>query len=353
MPDPDVLALPAKRATPPVTDARRHQPSTIGGYALAIAKALTHYGVEVEAIFAGQGIPMAIGNDPMWRLPVGTMTALFRASVAATGDPYFGLTVARFIHISNLHALGYAMAASSTLMDLCKRVARYFHLVSQTGEVMVEEVGEQVILRCRMVADVCGETEDAFLGFLVLSMRQLHKAEFHPLRVELHHAMPAQGGQPYEQLFRSPVLFGVAETTLVLDRADLLQPLTGACPELAQHHDQIATGYLARLDRNDVIARLRHKIVEYLPDGECSRERLAAAMCMSETTLQNQLRRRGTTFHAVYDETRKEMACAYVSQSARSLTDIAFLLGFSDCSNFTRSFKRWTGSSPTAYRRGT
>lgn len=352
MPDPEVLAPSTRHGAPAVTDGRRQQPSTIGGYALAIAKALAHQGVDPAAVFAAQGIPLEMGNDPMLRLPVDTMTALFRAGVEATGDPYLGLAVARFIHISNLHALGYAMAASSTLMDLCKRVARYFRLVSQTAQVTVEEAGEQVILRCQVVAQVCGETEDAFLGFLVLSMRQLYQADFHPLRVDFHHPMPAAGALPYEQLFRAPVRFGQPHVALVLERAHLLVPLSGACPELAQHHDQIATAYMARLDRNDVVARLRQKIVELLPDGECSRERLAAAMCMSETTLQNQLRRRGTTFHAVYDETRKEMACAYVSQSARSLTDIAFLLGFSDCSNFTRSFKRWTGASPTSYRRG-
>jgi len=352
MPDPNTLASPVVPATQARAEARgRHQASTIQGYARAIAKALDHYGVDAEPIFKAAGIPAAIVNDPMSRLPVATVTELFRICVDVTHDPYFGLTVARYIHVSNLHALGYAMAASSTLMDCCKRVARYFHLVSQTAEISLEDAGEHVILRGKLLTAVCGESEDAFLGFLVLSMRQLQKPSFQPVRVELQRAMPPQGSKPYEQLFRSPVKFSAKESVLVLARTDLLQPLAGACPELAQHNDNITIGYLARLDKSDVVAQVRQKIVEYLLDGDCTRERVSVAMCMSQTTLQGKLRQRDTSFHAIYDETRKELACAYVRQPMRALTDIAFLLGFSDCSNFTRSFKRWTGCSPTEFRR--
>ncbi len=352
MPDPNTLASPVLPTEPAQAQRRgRHQASTIQGYALAIAKTLEHYGVDAGRIFKVVGIPPAIVNDPMSRLPVATVTELFRMCVDVTHDPYFGLAVARYIHVSNLHALGYAMAASSTLMDCCKRVVRYFHLVSQTAELSLEEAGEHVILRGKLLTAVCGESEDAFFGFLVLSMRQLHKASFHPVRMEFQHAAPRQGSEPYEKLFRSPVLFSARESLLVLERADLLQPLAGACPELAQHNENIAIAYLARLDKSDVVAQVRQKIVEYLLDGNCTRERVAAAMCMSQTTLQGKLRQRATSFHALYDETRKELACAYVLQPTRALTDIAFLLGFSDCSNFTRSFKRWTDCSPTEFRR--
>lgn len=331
--------------------ARGRAPSTISGYALAIGKALDHYGIDAGRIFKAAGIPPALANDPMSRLPAASMTALFKACVDVTHDPYFGLTVARFIHISNLHALGYAMAASGTLLDCCKRVARYFHLVSQTADFSVEETEQHVTLRGRLLADVCGETEDAFLGFLVLAMRQLHKAGLNPVSVELQRAMPPQGSLPFERLFRAPVKFAAPETVLLLDRGDMLQPLAGACPELAQHNDNIALDYLARLDRSDVVTRVRQKIVEQLIGGDCTRERVAAALGMSDTLLQGRLRRSGTSFHAVQDETCRELACSYMLQSQRSFTEIAFLLGFSDCSNFTRSFKRWTGCSPTEFRR--
>lgn len=59
-----------------------------------------------------------------------------------------------------------------------------------------------------------------------------------------------------------------------------------------------------------------------------------------------------TSFHDLMDGTRKELACSYIHQSALSVTEIAFLLGFNDTSNFARAFKRWTGRSPTEFREG-
>jgi len=342
-------ALSAGDAGTPRSQAAQ-QPTTIGGYTLAIAKALDYYGVDSARIFRASGIPLSVNNDPMVRLPVGSLTRLYEMCVDVTNDPYFGLTVARFIHISNLHALGYALAASSTLMDFCRRLQRYFRLASQTAVATLLEAGDEVSLRFKLLVPASGETQDALLGFVVLSMRQLHKASFNPLRVELIHPMPREGAGPYEKLFRAPVHFGAAEVALIFDKKQLAQPLAGACAELAQFNDNIATSYLARLDRKDVVANVRQKIVEFLPNGECTREAVAQALCMSPTTLQAKLAQLDTSFQDLLNDTRKELACAYMQQASRPVTEIAFLLGFTDTSNFTRAFKRWTGASPTKFR---
>ena len=122
--------------------------------------------------------------------------------------------------------------------------------------------------------------------------------------------------------------------------------------ELAQLNDNLATRYLARLDKSDVVTTVRQKIIEYLPNGDCTREKVAGVMCISPTTLQFKLSQRGTSFLELLDTTRKELAASYVQQSALSITEITFLLGFSDTSNFTRAFKRWEGMSPTSFRAG-
>jgi AraC-like DNA-binding protein len=60
--------------------------------------------------------------------------------------------------------------------------------------------------------------------------------------------------------------------------------------------------------------------------------------------------RAGLSFQQLLDETRHEIALGYIEQSRLSITEIAFMLGFSDLSNFIRAFKRWTGKSPTEFR---
>ncbi|MGO4391313.1 AraC family transcriptional regulator [Variovorax sp. M-6] len=328
------------------------EPTTIGGYVLAISKALQASGVDSTRVLKAVGVPLTMTNDPLSRLPVSTLTRLFRACVDVTGNPYFGLTVGRFIHISNLHALGYALAASADLMEFCQRLERYFRLASQTCEIKVVESDHALSLHVRLLVDVCAETEDAFFTFIVLAMRQLYRPDFNPLRVALSHPQPGEGAAPYEALFRAPVSFGQPGPMVALPKADVHNPLIGACAELAQLNDNLSNTYLARLEKGDVVTRARQKIIEFLPNGSCTRDKVASALAMSPTTLQFKLAERETSFHDLLDATRKELSTGYVRQSALSITEITFLLGFSDTSNFTRAFKRWQGVSPTAFREG-
>ena len=326
--------------------------TTIGGYGLAIAKALDYCGVDSARIFRAAEAPLALTNDPLQRLPVQTLNRLYRASVEATNNPYFGLTVARFIHVSNLHALGHALAASDTLLAFCQRVERYFRMVSEAATSSLVEADGDVSLAFEHTAEVSAQTEDALLGFVIISMRQLSEAGFKPQRVAFHHAEPLAGPGPYEALFRAPVRFGQPQSLIAFAKADLLKPLAGSCPELAQVNDNIAMKYIARLDKDDVVSRVKQKVVELLPNGECTREIVAKAMNMSPTALQFKLAKRDTSFHDLMDAAREELARSYVQQSALSVTEIAYLLGFNDTSNFARAFKRWTGHSPTDFREG-
>jgi AraC-like DNA-binding protein len=181
-------------------------------------------------------------------------------------------------------------------------------------------------------------------------MRQLHHEELAPVRVGFVHPMPETGDAPYRRMFRSPVAFAQTECVLVFAKAGLDQPLKGSCPELARFHDNLATEYLARLDKNDIVSSVRAKISELLPTGEFDRGNVARAIGMSSSTLQLKLAQRGTTFVDLLDDVRRELACSYLQQSAMSVTEVSFIVGFTDTSNFTRAFKRWTGSVPTAYR---
>lgn len=345
------LLMPTEGSVAAVTSGPQ-DPTTIGGYALAIAKALEYTGVDSTRIFQAVGIPLSLKNDPMCRLPVATLSKLFRTCVDVTHNPYFGLTVAKFIHISNLHALGYALAASSNLLEFCQRLARFFRLASQTCDVNVLEIEQEVHLNIKLLVVVSAETEDALMGFVILAMRNLYKPGFTPLRVRLSHDMPREGAEPYETLFRCPVSFSASGPMMAFSKKDLQEPLAGGCAELAQLNDNLATKYIARLDKNDVVTTVRQKIIEYLPNGDCTRDKVASAMCISPTTLQFKLSQRDTNFHDLLDTIRKELATSYVQQSVLSITEITFLLGFNDTSNFTRAFKRWEGMSPTSYRNG-
>lgn len=324
--------------------------TVIAGYGLAIARALQHAGADVDQVFSAAGLSRALSNDPMQRLPLDTVSRLYRASVESTGDPYFGLSVARFIHVSTAHALGYGLLASATLMDFCQRVQRYIGLATLTcrAEVVIRE--DEVCLRTVPKVAISAETQDAWCGLLYLLMRQIHRDDFRPLAVEFAHPVPHAGDGPYVRFFDAPVHFDRDAVTLVLPRADMEIPLPGACAELARINDNLAASYVARLDRDDVVANTRAQIIDRLPGGDVGKRTVAASLGISESTLRNRLAEHGTGFHELLDSVRSELACSYLSQSRMSVTEVAFLLGFTDVSNFTRAFKRWTGMSPSRFR---
>jgi AraC-like DNA-binding protein len=108
---------------------------------------------------------------------------------------------------------------------------------------------------------------------------------------------------------------------------------------------------LSRLPRGaDLIERTRRAIGGRLRGGDPSLEGVARELGMSERSLQRHLRELGSSFNALADEVREATARLYLEQPDMALTEIGFLLGFSEQSAFTRAYKRWTGHTPRQAR---
>jgi AraC-like DNA-binding protein len=102
---------------------------------------------------------------------------------------------------------------------------------------------------------------------------------------------------------------------------------------------------------DSLLASVRRATAETMRDGNLKLARVAKQMAMSARTLQRQLKERGVDFKQLTDETRRRFAINYLKERKNTLTEVAFLLGYSEVSAFNRAFKRWTGSTPLEYRR--
>jgi AraC-like DNA-binding protein len=98
---------------------------------------------------------------------------------------------------------------------------------------------------------------------------------------------------------------------------------------------------------------VRQQLVERLRDGEPEQGAVARPLGLSERTLQRRLRDEGTTFGALVDDVRLELARMYLGDPELAIFEVAFLLGYSEPSAFNRAFRRWTGASPSEHRRAT
>ena len=122
-------------------------------------------------------------------------------------------------------------------------------------------------------------------------------------------------------------------------------------PELARHQDDLANDLISRSDRENIKARVRQVLAQKLISGEPTQDEVAELLRMSSRTLQRKLSSRGATYKDILEDTRRELAFAYLRERHHSVTEIAYLLGYSDPSCFTRAFRRWTNQSPVDWRR--
>ena len=313
---------------------------------------IEHHGLAPEPLFRAAGIEPKIIADPHAHMARSQSDRLIRALAAQIPDAAFGLQASRCWHPSNLGALGYAWLSSSTLRTALGRLVRYWRIVAADVTVALEESPDGVAFvhtppRLEPVLDAV--RGDMVMAILHDMCRSNFGAAFAPRRVAFRRAAPASTA-PYEALFGCPVSFGAPANRLEIGLADADRPLPTGNRDLAALHDRVLVEQLARLDKSDVMARFRASLLERMTSGDLSEEGLARDLHMSRRSLQRRLAEAEATYQSLVDETRRDLALRYLEDPGKSATDIAFLLGYSQQSAFTRAFRRWTGISPSEYR---
>ncbi|MFN0253857.1 MAG: helix-turn-helix domain-containing protein, partial [Kofleriaceae bacterium] len=189
------------------------------------------------------------------------------------------------------------------------------------------------------------------LAAMVTRARACAGAAWAPDAVEVTFRAPPDLAE-LRRVFRCELRFGRAAPRLVCSRATWDAPVTDADPALLAVLEDHAQRLLRELPpTEDFVSRVRRVISHELGGGEPSTAHIARSLGTSERTLQRRLSEAGQTFANLLDETRAATAKAHLRDPAMSLSSIAFLLGFADQSAFTRAFRRWTGATPSAFRK--
>jgi AraC-like DNA-binding protein len=323
--------------------------TTICTWVKAVCRALDAAGCDSAALLAQAGLEQKSLEGPTARCELSYSLKLWAVARQATQDPAFGLKVASHIKATSFHALSYGISASSTLKEAFERAQRYCHLGTDAVDYEFTKLGAEYHWVIAPDVDLGNEPIDALVGLHVRMCRSLIGRHYSPLRIEFRRAAP-DTLDGFDTLLRCPLIFGAPQTKLVFDAATMERPLEGANPELARHNDAIADQYLSQLEHN-IQVRVRGVLSQRLANGEPAQEEIAELLNMSARTLQRKLLDCGTTYKQILDDTRHSLALAYLSAPRHSVSDVTYLLGFSASSCFTRAFRRWTGQSPSDWRR--
>jgi len=242
--------------------------------------------------------------------------------------------------------------ASATLNDALQRLVRYVRIVNTGAQVVLDIEDEYVHLVFSVIPknrEFAFEAVDASIAVLVSMCTTSYGADFHPFKISMTRPKPPCPDK-FSRYFKCPVSYSESLNTITFRREDidLLLPTSNA--ELALTNNKVVAEYLAALDRSDVVMQVKTKLIEQLSRGEVTEENVASAINMSRRSLQRKLKDKGVTYKELLDGTRSDLAKEYIRNTRLSINEITYMLGFTEPSNFTRAFKRWTGYAPSEFR---
>ena len=190
------------------------------------------------------------------------------------------------------------------------------------------------------------------LALVVRFAREATGVALAPLEVRFPHRAPESLFE-HRAFFRAPLRFEEASNELLFDPADAARPLRSGDPALLGVARRRLDKMLGQIPPEDdsIAARVKRVLLETLARGEPTAAAVARELGLSDRTLQRRLRAEGTWFRGILDAVRGELAVALLREPGVGIAEIAFFLGYSEPAAFHRSFRRWTGQTPLAYRR--
>ena len=327
----------------------RAKPTATGAAVTSLVRALGAYGVDGHEIARRAGVAREVLTQADARVESDTLDKFMAMAVSASGDPAFPLFFAQQHRAIN-RDLYFAMAASDTLGDAWVRKCRYRAMLSEHLDFeMTRERGTLSI------AFGCPEPEvgrwhptDVVAATNVLEARAFTMdATAAPISVALRRPEPV-ARDPYDELFRCALRFGCERNTIVWDAELASRSLPLASGRIASQSESVLIAYLERLDALRLTSRLRRLLVTALPDGPPRRDVAARKLGLSARSLARGLASEDTSYSQVLDDVRASLAREYL-RAGCNVTEVAFMVGFSETSAFCRAFRRWTGTTPTAY----
>lgn len=320
----------------------------------AILEAASHGGLNADDLLATLKLAPNCLEDVDGRIPHERFWALWHAITQRSQGCGIGLQMATAAKPKTWDVLGYAMHSSANLGEAFERLVRYSRLRHTGAEFTFEVQGDVARMTMAIPSTPLPPNDgmDEWVGanFVLLS-RHLTGLDLVPLQMGFQHPEPADLSA-YHRLFQSPLAFNQPVNEMRLDAALIQYPLAQADPGLSSILDRHAEELLARLPQSESLLDSVNRLMSQgLRGGDPSLTAIAQQLGYAPRTLQRKLQEAGSSYHTLLDEMRRELSIYYLREAQVAVSEVAFLLGFSETSAFHRAFRRWMGVSPGEFRR--
>lgn len=280
-----------------------------------------------------------------------TCNLLWQEAQALSGDDWFGLGAdcADADMPLSLQMIGLTVSASMSISTAVNNLVRFFPLVSTQAALELRVMGDDA----RLLLHPKGQPHPQHMAALVNVLGRLLLRCAQRGGVDTPHMLIGvvgiNGDPPALPWVDCCVLND--SWWLKIPRQWLDLSIPESTPGLLHGMTGVLHGVLARGPASDIVEKVRHAIQQGMSRGVLGEEQIAQPMNISTRHLRRLLGQHGASYERLVDEVRRDAALRLMADSASSLTRIAYELGFQDPSSFTRAFRRWTGYSPSEFRR--
>ena len=311
-------------------------------------------GLDTNMLFVASGLDASELTIPDRRFPVNNYFRLFQLVADASDDPDIGLTVGRVTFLKGLNLQLYLSTVCQSVRDYLNLIPSALRLRGDIGQITVYRQSNLVELRWEPLLAETGRKRFFSDDMLAASAGILNSLCVMPVpvvKVTLTYSQPEDITR-LEDTFGRNLAFDQAYSSLFFEREALGFAMLKQDYQVGPDQDNPFREFFECDDPADqLLSNLKQSIVQYLPEGEVTIDKLASKLNISRRTLQRRLSDRNTNFLNILQEVRSKVALRYLSDSRLSITEIAFLLGYADQGSFSSAFKSWHGVSPRDYRR--
>lgn len=319
----------------------------------AVLDTLEQLHIDGPRVLALAGLTLDELHGPNARIPAGHEVKFWEALAEHTGDGLIGLRVAEKIQVGSLGAYEYLLRNSPSLRAAVEQANKFERVIDDVTRISIVELDQNTATirhqREGAVPPATFAIECLFAAVLRLINSLLPSGAV--LGVRFTHT-PNGELSAYQAHFGCPVTFSAEYNEIVFRKQLLDLHMEAADPALSRVLEAHVTQMLEQLPAEDAfVQRARTLLGQALQrNSDVSLEQLAQALHMSERTLRRRLEEHGTSYKNLLDELRRELACHFIARTNQSFEETGARLGFADISAFYRAFKRWTSTTPAAYR---
>nr|WP_272887635.1 AraC family transcriptional regulator [Stutzerimonas stutzeri] len=326
------------------------------GFLHSLGEALQLYGQDPQPLLLAYGLDTERLAEPHARLSIARYMRLGHAAIQLAGDPALGLVMGRLRKPGHLGLAGLTASQAPTVREAARALIRYEALYASNyrGSSSFHEDASGAWLRFYSISPYNAYNRfvvDTVLASWISQLARLSAQPLVPMAVHIEFEAPDYAPR-YDALFGRPVSFAAQANQLQLDQATLALRNPEHCPGTWRHLLELCE---AELERRTRTRSLRERVAQLLgpllKGQEPDLQQIAARLQMPAWTLRRKLADESSSYRAILNDTRRDLAMAYIRDTDSAFGEIAWLLGFSSAEAFQRAFKRWSGQTPGDYRR--